>query len=1102
MGKFSVETQSENSQLGTFTFKFFTNFLRQLGRNQLVVSEPTLPSGLTVAQTLGRFEAIVEAVETLRRHKKNVPADLKLTDFEFSTTNSNSLEACLLPEAETRPSQPSNQDQATLVRIFYQLITNETLGRDIKLALTHLSLATTERPGMPEVIEVIERGLVNLYSSLHELNGAFGWAMYRYSQAAIQQRSSRIEVQPSLQNLTYAEGQPIQKTLKRNLWVITGLAGICLLTIVCLIVIANRPNLFATSSPKQAIAASSTATTTSSKSPDTTANPSSTATNLNTNNQNVAGGATVYKADVNQAKINSTDTSQLKVGQVAVWNAPAVNVIGVNWQANLFVYVATDDGNYTDYESHTSEKIMSTTNGLQTNDKLACWSPDGRNLAVLSGNNQVLLKSSANAMKVGASFPLPLLSNNRTPDSCQSLFSWSPDSQKLLIFSTNPQIWDFTKQTIQQIGTDKTVTYDLTTDNTVWSPDSSQLGVLVKNDEQGTQELFNIYDTSNWNWNGIIKLFIAPATPQQTPSQNFSLSNLHWSPDGRNIAAVLQTTGYNGRQPIITDSVQIFTLPKDIGALGQPLNPDQMNSTVIMTATSRFATQILPHLAWSPDGSKLAVATTNAYSYQTINSQIGTITVYNVDAQDIIHPLYNFTTNNYEPNYLTWSPEGDGILTANSVGNLRIWSLPKDPKAKGQFNSIFVALNTPANLNLNLVNANLQWSPEGKDIVATSAGFNAAIKLLNSQDGIDSGGLASNSASFRVVGQSGQWSPDGHFFAATVFLNRPSAAPLGANTSGLAVAVWKFENNQTNFYATVPLKVSYNPGQGNFNNQNSINQLPQWTFNADTKNPELLLLDNTGDVYSYDLSSPIAQSPAELIPIKLTGVKTMQASELKVVNKNSVGVSNTTNTTVTNTNTTNTKSNNNGNPSSPITNTQAIKIGHFMGVNFGTAFMGSWSNRRDAVITGANGHFTLYYITLLDQNYGDFQSFELFNGQTQNGPQVIRILFSPDDSLVAFGLSNGTVRVYDSSSGQLVTTIVATKGTLTDVAFSPDGKYLATTSSDRQVTLWKVSKQGYWPPDQILQGEVSSITHINFSPDSHFLLTQDAAGAVLVWRLN
>jgi WD40 repeat protein len=64
------------------------------------------------------------------------------------------------------------------------------------------------------------------------------------------------------------------------------------------------------------------------------------------------------------------------------------------------------------------------------------------------------------------------------------------------------------------------------------------------------------------------------------------------------------------------------------------------------------------------------------------------------------------------------------------------------------------------------------------------------------------------------------------------------------------------------------------------------------------------------------------------------------------------------------------------------------------------------------------------------------------------------VAFSPDGRLLATASSAGTVRLWDVATGAEIRQVGDPDDRLTGVAFSPDGRVLAATGTDADIRLW------------------------------------------------
>ena len=137
-------------------------------------------------------------------------------------------------------------------------------------------------------------------------------------------------------------------------------------------------------------------------------------------------------------------------------------------------------------------------------------------------------------------------------------------------------------------------------------------------------------------------------------------------------------------------------------------------------------------------------------------------------------------------------------------------------------------------------------------------------------------------------------------------------------------------------------------------------------------------------------------------------------------------------------------------------------------------------------------------VLLIDPNAGDMVG--KLPGQT--GEATALLAFSRDGSLlaVASGAPDvaGEVRIYKAAADPPAITIAAHKDAILDLAFSPDGKTLATCGYDRLIKLWDVDSGQLI---RELKDHSDAVYGVAFSPDGTLLASGSADRAVKVWQV-
>jgi serine/threonine protein kinase len=108
------------------------------------------------------------------------------------------------------------------------------------------------------------------------------------------------------------------------------------------------------------------------------------------------------------------------------------------------------------------------------------------------------------------------------------------------------------------------------------------------------------------------------------------------------------------------------------------------------------------------------------------------------------------------------------------------------------------------------------------------------------------------------------------------------------------------------------------------------------------------------------------------------------------------------------------------------------------------------------------------------------------------------LAYNPDGSLLASGSDDASISLWETGTGQQLSSLTGHSGAVRSLAFYPDSSVLASASEDGTIGMWDVyggASFGY------LEGHAAAVTGVTFTPDGGWLASSGDDGHVRLWDM-
>jgi WD40 repeat protein len=136
----------------------------------------------------------------------------------------------------------------------------------------------------------------------------------------------------------------------------------------------------------------------------------------------------------------------------------------------------------------------------------------------------------------------------------------------------------------------------------------------------------------------------------------------------------------------------------------------------------------------------------------------------------------------------------------------------------------------------------------------------------------------------------------------------------------------------------------------------------------------------------------------------------------------------------------------------------------------------------------------------LPLNFASKKEFENCPCYTLSGHTwaVLTLAFSPDGKILATGSDDNTIKLWDANTGQLIHTLLGHSWSVVALTFSTNGETLISGSCDRTIKLWRVSTA---QEIATFFGHLDSVSAVAVTPVAQLIASGSRDKTIKLWQL-